>query len=102
MARPKKTDVGFAIKEVNIEDARRKMSGNRGRSSRFDPVVAQAAKLAEDKALQLEELPYSQVLALRKKVTEQLGDGWKVDSVRVGELYDVLLYRKATKEHTEG
>jgi len=98
MARPKKNPEALQIKEVALADARRVLARKRGRGSRFDPLLALAEKLAAGRALQVDELPYSQVLGLRKKVKAELGEGWKVDSTKVGELYDVILYRSDEKE----
>lgn len=96
MARPKKATTGFATKELDLQEAQRLFRRKRGRASKYDEVVRSAERLSPGKALVAEQLRYAEVTALRKKVNENLGEGWKVEAARGGEgLYDVILYREA-------
>ena len=96
MARTKSTPTGFQFKELNIQDARRLFGRKRGRGSKYDQIVSAAEKLGNGKAIHVEQLKYAEVVALRKKVNEQLGEGWKVEAAKGTEgLYDVILYSQA-------
>lgn len=94
MARPKKNTT-LPIKEIDLSEARRLLSRKRSRASKFDAVLDATDKLGTGKALQVEGLSYSNVLALRKKLKEQIGENVKAESARVGDLYDVIIYKEA-------
>lgn len=97
MARPKKTSGDFKMKEVDLQEAQRSFNRRRGRASKYDQLLDGAEKLSVGKALVVEQMTYSEVTGIRKKIQEFLGEGWKVDALKADRdknLFDVMIYRQ--------
>lgn len=97
MARPRKAAGDFKIKEMDLQDAQRAFNRRRGRASKYDQIVDSAEKLSGGKALIVEQMSYSEVTGIRKKIQEYLGEGWKVEASKADReknLFDVLIYRQ--------
>jgi len=96
MARTRKAASGFTMKELDVKEAKQQFSRSRGRGSMYDEVVQSASDLKANKALIVEGLTYSNVLGLRKRVTDHLGTDYKVESTKSdasNNLYDVLIHK---------
>ena len=97
MARPKKAAGEFKYKELDLQDAQRAFNRRRGRASKYDQIVDSAEKLGAGKALIVEQMTYSEVTGIRKKIQDYLGEGWKVEATKTDRdknLFDVLIFRE--------
>jgi hypothetical protein len=97
MARPKKATNDLKFKELDLQEAQRVFSRRRGRASKYDQILDAAEKLNAGKALVVEQMSYSEVTGIRKKIKEYLGEGWMVEATkgdREKNLFDVLVYRE--------
>ena len=82
MTRSKKTTDDLRVKELDLAEAWRLFSRSRGRSSKYDQIIDGAKKLSAGKALVVEDIRYSEVTALRKKVQSTLGEDWTVAAAK--------------------
>jgi hypothetical protein len=93
MAR-RKSAGGFTFKEMDLKEAKQQFVRSRGRGSIYDPIIEAASKLKAGKALLIEGVSYSNVLGIRKRVADHLGQDYKAESTKTDaekSLYDVLI-----------
>lgn len=96
MPRQKKSETGFQIKELNVNEAQREFNRRRGRGSKYDAILDAAEKLEEGKALIIEQITYSEVNGIRSRIRDMLKGDYQVESTKVNAekgLYDVLIHR---------
>jgi len=87
----------FRIQELDVKEAQRRFSKSRGRGSKYDEILEAAEGLAPGKALIVGGLTYSNVLGLRKRVSDHLGENWTVESTKVDKdagTFEVLIHKK--------
>ena len=97
MARSKKATGDYKMKEVDLQEAQRAFKRKRGRASKYDQIVSSTEKLGAGKALVVEQMTYSEVTGIRKKIHDLLGESYKVEasrSDRENNLFNVLIYRE--------
>jgi hypothetical protein len=95
--RPATQQSPFKIQELDIKEAQRRFSKSRGRGSKYDDIIEAAEGLAGGKALIVGGLTYSNVLGLRKRVQDHLGEDWAVESTKVDKdsgSFEVLIHKK--------
>lgn len=93
--RSKKNSLSY--KEMDLKDAEREFNRRSSRGSKYDDVVSAAEKLGKGKALIVENLSYSEVTGLRKRIADFLGDDWNVSATKADKdknTYSALVHRK--------